>query len=568
MKQKVIIFFRSNYFLLTVLILFIGVTYQDLTKLYYVNDEWLQFGLVKVHGMFAGINRLPIWEILLGKGRPLGTLVNNLIFYYFPYNVLPFAVISWLSHFGNSFLVYLIAKKISKNNFISMVSSLFFSVSQIAYQSFAWVASSVQVGVSSLFMFNAIYLFMFYLDKKQKRYAIFAWLSTYISILFKDSSFAIIVFLPLLSLLYINKPLPVYKWIRTYWVIAIGIIVFSVYRLLSLLELSSKGVGSLFTSTLMSRYVLYTWNIVFFPIVSLSHFFVPFRYMYRLADIFADFLYPFISTPQFSSQRDILLHTIVPDMISVLLFIPIVAVLIYCYIQEKALRKTYVFALVYYFVVFIPFAIYLDHRNVSYVESRYMYVQSLGIGLFIGGFCNVLKNKINALSKSKYLGWVCVLFILSFFLIKQSSLLRREIRASAYEAADIKHITTEVKKTFPILPKNPIIYLDGNASYFYYSNMKVPLQVGPGYVFFLLYYDQVGSPELFEKNFMLWQLFVQWYEEANGKGYGYFYDKEKLKLFMQQNKNISIEQLVGIYYNSDTKKFEDRTVELQEYILK
>jgi hypothetical protein len=553
---------------LLVLAVVIGITYQDLTQLYYVNDEWIQFGLVKVHGIFVGISQWSIQEILIGKGRPLGTFVNNLIFFYFPYNVFPFAVISWLLHFGNSFFVYLIAKKVSKNRFISIIASLFFSVSQISYQSFSWVAASVQVGASALFMFNAIYLYLIYLDNKQVRLALIAWLSVYVSILFKDSSFAVIVFLPLLSLLYAKKSLSLFNWIRTYWLVVICVISFSVYRLLSLLELSSKGVGSLFASRLLSRYALYIWNIIFYPVISFSHFFVPYRYMYRLADIFSGFLYPYMSSPQFSVQRDTLIHTIVPDMISVLLFIPIVACFVYAYIQDKTIRKTYLFALVYYIVVFIPFAIYLDHRNVAYVESRYMYVQSLGIGLFIGGLCEVIKNNISAISKRKYLGWVCVLPVLSLFLMKQSSLVRREIAASAYEDTQIKYITTEVKKVFPILPLNPIIYLDGNRSYFYYPNMKVPLQVGPGYVFFILYYDQIGSPELFDKNQMLWQLFVEWYEEANGKGYGYFYDKEKLKLFMQQNKNVSIEQLVGIYYNSDTKKFEDKTVSLKEYILK
>jgi len=562
MKKKFI-----NYFVITILVILIGITYQDLTKLYYLNDEWLQFGLAKVHGIFAGIDQWSIQEVLLGKGRPLGTLVNNIIFYYFPYNVLPFAVVSWLMHFGNSYLVYLIAKKVSKNVFISAITSLFFSVSQISYQSFAWAAAAVQVGVSSFFVFSAIYLFMLYLDNKRFRYALFAWLSAYISILLKDSSISIIVFLPLLSFLYVKKSLSLYSWIRSYWFVIVGVIGFSLYRLLSLLELSSRGVGSLFVSQLAYRYLLYIWNMIFYPIVSLAHFFIPFRYMYRLADILASFFYPSIFTPQFISQQDMLLHTIVPDFISVLFFIPLVAILLYCYFQDKALRKTYIYAVVYYIVMFIPYAVYLDYRNGSYVESRYMYLQSFGIGLLIGGLSEVFKNKINILSKNKYLGWVFVVFIISFFLIKQSSVVRREIRVNAYESADIKRITTEVKKSFPTLPLNPIIYLDGNRSYFFYSNMRVPLQIGPGYVFFLLYYDQIGSPDLFDKSFMLWQLSVQWYEEANGKGYGYFYDKEKLKLFMRQNNNISIEQLVGIYYNSDTKKFEDRTVELREYIL-
>lgn len=568
MKQKVITFLQSNYFVLFVLSVFVGMTYQGLPKLYYVNDEWLQFGLVKIHGIFAGIDRWSILEILTGKGRPLGTLVNNLIFYYFPYNVLPFAVISWIVHVGNSFFVYLIAKKLSKNRFVSIVASLFFSVSQISYQSFSWVAASVQVGANALFMFAAIYVFMLYLDNKRIRYALLSWFSAYISILFKDSSVAIIVFLPLLSFLYVGKPRLFYRWIRRYWFVILGAIGFFIYRLLSLLELSSKGIGSLFAVKLISRYGLYLWNSIFYPVVSLSHFFVPYRYMYKLADGFSGFLYPYMSTPKFNLVRDTLIHTIVPDMISLILFMLIAAGFVYAYLQDKTLRKTYVFALVYYVVVFIPFAIYLDHRNVSYVESRYMYVQSLGIGLFIGGFCQVVVNKINAIAKRTYIGWICIVLTLSFFLLKQSSLVRREITASAYEDTQIKYITTEVKKAFPVLPSNPIIYLDGSTSYFYYPNMKVPLQVGPGYVFFLLYYDQVGNPALFDKSFMLWQLFVQWYEEADGKGYGYFYDKDKLKLFMQSNNNISIDQLVGMYYNSDTRTFENRTKELQDYMLK
>jgi len=566
MKQKLGQLLRHNYFLVIVLTILIGIAYQDLPRLFYVNDEWLQFGLVRVNGIFAGLDRFTVTDILLGKGRPLGTLINNVIFLFFPYNILPFAILSWIFHLLNSLLVFAIVKKLSRNHFISFIASIFFVSSQISYQSYSWVAASVQVGGSAFFMLLAIYLYILAIDKKIVRLEILSWASLYISYLFKDSTVIAAVFLPLLSF-FVRPRTSIKDWSRIYWWLWLGLAAFGLYRMLMLLDIASKGLGALFSPRLIPQYAIYVWNIFYYPVISVAHFFIPFRFMYRAAFAFGDFLYPFFSGPQFAFNRDVVAYTMVSDILSLLLFIPISAVLFLVYSKVKEIRKPFLFALLYYVITMIPYAIYLDHRNSGYIESRYMYVQSLAIGIFFAGAAYACVRLITKYLKNVRLSYVIVSVIVAVFVFKQATILQREMQASAREASDIKHVTIEVKRVFPTLPKNPIIYLDGDRSYFYYPHMKVPLQIGPGYVFFLLYYDQVGSPQLFKKDYWLWQLFVQWYEEVDGKGFGYFYDKEKLRELFKQNKNLSVDQVVGMYYDSKTERINDISPAIKQYLL-
>jgi len=52
----------------------------------------------------------------------------------------------------------------------------------------------------------------------------------------------------------------------------------------------------------------------------------------------------------------------------------------------------------------------------------------------------------------------------------------------------------------------------------------------------------------------------------SGKGYGYFYDKSKLVELFRSNKDLSVDQIIGMYYFGDDRRLTDITQEIRDYV--
>lgn len=545
------------------------VCYKDLPRLFYTNDEFLQYGMLQIKGISEGLwDRYSLWDMMLGRGRPMGTLLNNIFFYNFPYSAWPFAVFSYVMHPLNSFLVYLIVKKVSKQTFLAVIAGIFFTVSSVAYQTFSWMAATVQVVASTTFVLTTIWSYIVWCESKKKVWLIVSFFCIYMAFLFKDSSLFILLFLPFIPFA-VTKTYNLKSWAKTYWPLFIGVIAFGLYRLTLFLNVATTHRGSIFTPALLSRYLLYGFNIIFFPLVSLGHFFLPYRFLYKFSYAFGDFLYPFLAYPNYTSVKAVIEENIISDMVACALAVIIIAFLTVVWNAKKHWRKTIVFFTVLYGISMIPTAIYLDHRNTSYIESRYLYFSTVSVAVFFAVIVGWAKDLIvtKGLVVRKCAGGaVCLLGIM--FLVKQISVVQREMYDSVIKGNEIKGVLQSLTQIMPKVPNNPVIFLDGNTTYYFYPHIKVPLQVGPGYMFLLTLFEQGRvSPKLFEAAYTLWQIRAQGYRSVGGEGFGYFFDKDALVEEFLSDPSLSLDQLSGLYYDGSSGTFRDTTGEIKAYVI-
>ena len=136
-------------------------------------------------------------------------------------------------------------------------------------------------------------------------------------------------------------------------------------------------------------------------------------------------------------------------------------------------------------------------------------------------------------------------------------------------AQERKQLLFALKSYYPVLPVNAVVYMTGNtAGYYGLPELKIPLQQGPGYTIMTWYYATGSIPDNFLSSYYLWNINDEGYRSDQGKAFGYFWNKESLIQAIQKY-SIRQQQLVGFYYDSNSKKLmnitNDVRKELQPY---
>ena len=144
--------------------------------------------------------------------------------------------------------------------------------------------------------------------------------------------------------------------------------------------------------------------------------------------------------------------------------------------------------------------------------------------------------------------------------------MQREINQNVLYGSDIKIAMSAIRDTYPTIPNKPIFYVEGDRDFFYPNN-PLPFQLGTGYMLSLTFMSNPVIPkELFKESY-LWHFFDQGYKEIGEKGFGYYWNKKDLVELFRTNKDISVNQLVGIYYYGNDQRVRDITSSITEYVL-
>lgn len=120
--------------------------------------------------------------------RPLGTQVyffinSNL----FGLNPLPFRTEALTLHLINSLLFFLIVKKLLKNNYLSLISTLFYTISSIHFLSLYYISAFQQI-IKTFFLLLSLILFLNYLQTRSRIFFISSLLTFTFSLLSKETS--------------------------------------------------------------------------------------------------------------------------------------------------------------------------------------------------------------------------------------------------------------------------------------------------------------------------------------------------------------------------------------------
>lgn len=527
------------------------ITCYPLFFLGYLNDEWLQIGYVRGVGVFAGFSdKLSVLEILMGKGRFLGGMINNVFFYYFVDNPMPFVMFAVVFQLINSFLVYLVTKEITKKQSIALLTACVFSIPAAAHQALSWFAATTQTLGGLTFVLLAVLASIRGYKQKNVKVHVLSWILAYIAFLFKESSFFVF---PLLLILPYVIPIKIERShtnIRRF--IALLFVLFGAYRII-------KFFGAGISVPVIGKALL---NMVMYPLISFGQFFVPFRFMLKSSLAFASYFYSFMAGATESNQAA---SVIVSDMLSIMLSFVLLLILTYLYAKKNYLRKYIIFAATWYVMSFFPMAVFLPERNTSYLESRYLYFSFFPIALICGIVLCEIKDRFAFRLGNARIAWAITVLLLSLFLYKQMTLVQREIHQNIAYSSDIRSAMVSIRSLYPRLPNKPIFLVEGDKKY-YYANINLPFQEGGGYMLALTFRDYPVIPKELLGSIYLAKHEEQGYKEIGNKGYGYYWNRSDLLEFFRGHPDISTNQIVGMYYYGYTGKLVDTSVSIQEFI--
>jgi hypothetical protein len=516
-------------------------------------------GAVREYGILVGYAHVKsLFSILLGNGRVLGALLNGVFFYYFRDNPMPFAIFALVIQTLNSYLAYLVAKKITKNNHIAFITACVFSVPAAANQAVSWFGATTQTLGGMTFVFLALLAAIQGITWKKKSMQIASWVLAYIAFLFKESSF--FVFPLLLVLPYVVVPRVQSVHWKKYAVILAALFIFGSYKTLEYFGISIGHLNSIRQLSVIGKAL---FQMVYFPLVSLGQFFIPAQFMHRFAPIFARFTYGFMAT---TTADDLATSVIVADMLSIMAAFILLIVVAIIYAKRNYLRRSILFILCWYVASFVPISVFTYQRGTSYVESRYLYFSYFPVAMMVGFMLDEVRIIFGSIIKNAKAAYVITYIILTLFLYKQVMLMQRGINENIVYGNDIKSAMQTIRTSYPVLPAKPIFFVEGDRKYFFDNNV-LPFKLGTGYMLLLTFKDNPQiSGKMIGDNY-LYKFFDQGYKEIGDKGFGYFWNKKDLLNFFRTNKNLSVDQLVGIYYYGNDRRVLDTTSALRKEII-
>jgi hypothetical protein len=536
---------------------FLWIAYRYLPFTYYFHDEWRQLAHVIIYGVGYEIQGTSIIALLLGSGRIAGTLINNIFYRYFPFNVLPFILFSLIGHFLNSTLVFRITKRIIKQFWPAFFAGLFFAVSFRHEQALSWVGAGVQLIGSLFFLLLSIDFILTYLEKKIKRDIILSVLFFYIAYLFKEN----VLFFPIVVVILIATRQILTKKVNKIFLFAslvsfiLGVPV--AFRLFGSDTTNTQGFSG---STIILKQII---NSFFYPLVTLGQYVLPYRFIYRAADWVLMMWYPFMNT---GGNIESLLHFPLSDMVSLFSSAILLSLIIIVFIRYKKMRFWIYAGGLYYILSFIPIAFHLIHRYDTQIESRYVYTTTPAVGFlfacciaYVMGLLRKIKRPIGTFVQ------ISALILIGLFLFKDAQVTQREVRVSAFEGQAMTGFITSLKKITPEISKNTVFYFESDRTYFYDNNI-LPFKLGSGYVLGILYYPDGIVPTASLIKEPLVDFGSEGVAKDDGKTFGYYQNKKTLKKDFIEKQLFSPDQVRAFRFNSGDNSITDITEEIHTYL--
>ena len=540
---------KKNYLLL-LLILVVPLFFKDLVKTFYQQDEWHGLGDIFVYGSNSVLIGTNFLKTLAGEGR---VLADSLVYFFlgkFPFNIVPVAVFAIFFHTINSVLVFSLIQKFIKNQLVSFIATLFFAVNSVASGSVVWAASATGTLPATTFILLSLFTFFNYLEKRKTKWLIFTFLSLYFSLYFKEIGIFLFIFYPLWFLF---KSKNFNQVVRSFWLFLSFALVSGVLRVLEFKSIATQkdlfltGASNDFVLTLIARIIVY-------PIAAFSQILIPHQAAFEFAKRITWNYYSFIPPEIY----DLVAQSVVLDSLSILVSLSIFLFFaLYFRGKAKKVRDWVSFWITFCLFSFLPYIILA--KTGSYLESRYYYLEAIGVSAVIAIILESLwQKKIKGI---KILALVSI-FGLIFFHAKA---VRRDLNIQVSLATERLAILNTIKEAKRDVHEKEIFYITGDRNFYITEGNPVPMQQGMGYTLMVWYYGIGLAPRQWSeliKDYYLWEMNGQGYREVDGVGYGYFWDKDELEKALKEN-NLTIKNVSAFYYDSKNQTTADITNALQ-----
>jgi hypothetical protein len=538
-------------------------TYWGIWNTFFQQDEWASLGFVQAQGLWGNIPSFSLLELFAGKERILGSLLNNLFHYQFPFEPYAFFFFALIVHGINSFLVYLIGTKVLQDTRASAIAAFVFALASVPSQSVTWISSHTTVLPSALFALGSIYLYFLYRQHRAWVYFGTSMAFLYVSYLFKETSIFLIVWLPLVH--YVSSSIS-HRARRTLVQFLPGIVLFFfifAVRLVYLPGTQAAGVVATSTVSLLIHTIVHSF---WYPLVGFSQVFIPQEILFRVAGAFQSVMYEFL---QVAPIAPAVVTIVIADMISLLATVGIGIICAGLYIKFTYIRRSILLCSAFIILSFIPFVL-LDRASSAYFESRYYYFAAIGAAWLIGICFSSFVRMAQQIRRSGIYIMVSMLLWIGIgaYVYKQSVFIQRavtELSIISRERTAVLHALSGRKTQ---MPQKPIFYIEGDSpGYYGIANLAVPFQQGVGYTLMSWFFDTGVVPSSLLSSYYLWNINEQGYTEVEGGGFGYFWDKVQLESLLIARSDIEVTQLIGYRYTSSDKTLTDITEELRAHVM-
>ena len=549
---------QKNWLFILFLAGIIIFTFWKLTQTFYQQDEWIAVGNAMTGGFKALIPRYSLFQILAGQGRVIATPINYIFYYYFPLNVLPFALFALIFHFLNSLLIFTLVYRLSNNSDLAKISSLFFGVAYVGSQAVIWPAATTTVLPAAFFSFLSLNFFTYFIQLKRKRYLYLSLISIIIGFLFKESCVFVFLLFPIMYVLFSERKFSLSEMVKLHLPFIVYLVLILGIRITSIQ--SSATSDAIYPSTAGTSSYKLVSRLIFYPLESLSQIFINGNLLYPMARTFVrDNYYRIWGNP----GDGVVMETIAADMLSLFFSFLVIGVTFIIYKIEKNLSKITIFGIVFTLLSFIPY-IFID-KPTAFIESRHFYMSVAGGGILVSLLLLTVRSLLMKRLRLSLLtsSWLvaCVFFSL---LVWQINYVHHDINVQVASAAERKKFLATLQELYPSIPKNPIFYITSDRDYYVPGN-KVPFQQGFGYSLMIVYYKTGVIPKEMIASEYLWMLPIQGYQEIDGKGFGYFWDLEKVKNTVYEKK-LDVDSIVAAKYSAATMLLTDITQDIRKEV--
>ncbi|MEK7169193.1 MAG: hypothetical protein AAB778_04225 [Patescibacteria group bacterium] len=529
---------RKNIITLALFTIFIIILYFPIFNNFFQQDEWSAFANIYIVGYREYILNALIPDP--GHYVPFARILLAVYFKMFQLDYWKWALVSVIWHISNSFLVYVLARKIFKENWQAFSSGILFALFAAGQQATSWVVADGATHGATFFILLSIILFF---ESK-------IWLSLLMllfSLLFKEIAVGIFAFFPLLIIVknYLEKK-KIFD-IRILYFIVVAIFYVG-FRYLTFLGIFSNITAPIITESQTANDI--TYNIATFPIKGISQIIIP-QYILLETSKFIAIKLPdgIAGLPGTNFFDNFYLKYVFESLVYfVFVIISIIMILLLKFKRNKMVTIA-TFGLIFAAINSMIYALSPGRSSfIPIIDSRNLYLPSIGIIFFIVGIASLFKN------------WKLSYIFILIFTIFNFVVTKIELTKISNIGSQRQNILNQITQDNLLLKDKQIFYIESDTSYYGLPDeiRILPFQSGFGQTLLVWFSNQSDFPKDLYKDQFLWDLKSQGYKEVGNRGFGYFRELNLLKSTLSEY-NLSIESVVAYSWDSKEEKLTNIT---------
>ncbi len=532
---------RKNIFILILIASLSIWLYFPILGDFFQQDEWAGFSdYYQVDG--GNYLKYVAQSFIPDPGHyvPLFKILFATSFKLFQFDYWKWASLSILWHILNSVLVYILAKRLFKDEIKSILTSLLFIVFAAGQQATSWAVADGATHGATFFVLLSL---IFFTESK----ILISILMLTISMLFKEISIAMFAFYPLLIMYqnHTNKLKILDK--NIFYFVAAGITYF-IFRYLTFLGIFSNVAAPVITESQGLNEILF--NVFTFPVKGISQTIVP-PYVYLEASKFVAVWLPdgITGLPGTTYFDNFYLQYVSGALV---LGVFIIVLLLTIFVIKAKKGKVVAIALFGLLFTALNSMIYAlspgRSSSVPIIDSRNLYLPSVGIIFLIASVASSFRN----------FKWGVL--VISLFIVFNIAITRQELNKISTIGGHRQGILQQIYRDNLKLSNKQIFYFESDTSYYGLPDEVriLPFQSGMGKTLLVWYQNTEKFPLEFFRDSYLWPIDSQGYKEVKDRGFGYFREFDLLKVAIKEY-NLPVDSVVAYSWNSKENKLTDIT---------